>query len=108
VTGSPLQDRIVVITAAARRLGAALAHELARRGARLALPGHEGTELDALAASVLAAAPALEVDVTDDSALDDAAGEVRGHLGRPAAVVANAGIAEGGRADRAAAAQADR
>ncbi|KOV76368.1 MULTISPECIES: SDR family oxidoreductase [unclassified Streptomyces] len=92
----PLQDRTVVITGAARGLGAALARELARRGARLALLGHEGPELDALAASLPTAALAVEVDVTDHSALDDAAGRVRGHLGRPSAVVANAGIAEGG------------
>ncbi|MEU6587777.1 SDR family oxidoreductase [Streptomyces sp. NPDC046881] len=96
MTAGPLQDRTVVVTGAARGLGAALAHELARRGARLALLGHEGPELEALAASLPTAALALEVDVTDYRALDDAAGEVRGHLGRPSAVVANAGIAEGG------------
>ncbi|MFJ4525677.1 SDR family oxidoreductase [Streptomyces sp. NPDC088810] len=96
MTAGPLQDRTVVITGAARGLGAALAHELARRGARLALLGHEGPELDALAASLPTAALAVEVDVTDNFALDDAAGEVRGHLGRPSVVVANAGIAEGG------------
>jgi NAD(P)-dependent dehydrogenase (short-subunit alcohol dehydrogenase family) len=93
---SPLQDRTVVITGAARGLGAALAHELARRGARLALLGHEGAGLDAVAASVPTAALPLEVDVTDPRGLDDAAGEVRSTLGRPSAVVANAGIAEGG------------
>ncbi|WP_121826342.1 SDR family oxidoreductase [Streptomyces rapamycinicus] len=93
---SPLQDRTVVITGAARGLGAALAHELARRGAHLALLGHEGPELDALASSLPTVALAVEVDVTDNSGLDDAAAEVRGHLGRPSAVVANAGIAEGG------------
>ncbi|MEW2288323.1 short-chain dehydrogenase/reductase [Streptomyces sp. NPDC047841] len=93
---SPLQGRTVVITGAARGLGAALAREVARRGARLALLGHEGPELDALAASLPVPALAVEVDVTDSAALDDAAGEVRAHLGRPSAVVANAGIAEGG------------
>ncbi|MGW2035278.1 short-chain dehydrogenase/reductase [Streptomyces sp. NPDC001761] len=92
----PLQGRTVVITGAARGLGAALARELARRGARLALLGHEGPELNALAASLPTPALAVEVDVTDSSALDDAAAAVRAHLGRPSAVVANAGIAEGG------------
>lgn len=91
-----LQDRTVVITGAARGLGAALARELARRGARLALLGHEGPELDALAASLPTAALAVEVDVTDHSALDDAAARVRGRLGRASVVVANAGIAQGG------------
>ncbi|MGW0087316.1 short-chain dehydrogenase/reductase [Streptomyces sp. NPDC003393] len=96
MTGSPLQDRTVVITGAARGLGAALAHELTRRGARLALLGHERPGLEALAASLSTDAMAVEVDVTDNSALDAAAREVRGRLGRPSAVVANAGIAEGG------------
>ncbi|MFH9982029.1 SDR family oxidoreductase [Streptomyces sp. NPDC017179] len=96
MTDSPLKDRTVVVTGAARGLGAALARELARRGARLALLGHEEPELRALAASLPTTALAVDVDVTDSTALDDAAGEVRRHLGRPSVVVANAGIAEGG------------
>ncbi len=96
MTHSPLQNRTVVITGAARGLGAALAHELARRGARLALLGHEGPRLDAVAASLPTATLAVEVDVTDPGGLEDAAGEVRERLGQPSAVVANAGIAEGG------------
>ncbi|MGA5039796.1 SDR family oxidoreductase [Streptomyces capoamus] len=96
MTAGPLRDRTVVVTGAARGLGAALARELARRGARLALLGHEGPELDALAAALPTTALAVEADVTDPAALDDAAGEVRARLGRPSAVVANAGIAEGG------------
>jgi NAD(P)-dependent dehydrogenase (short-subunit alcohol dehydrogenase family) len=96
VKDSPLRDRTVVITGAARGLGAALAHELARRGARLALLGHEGAGLEAVAASLPTAALAVDVDVTDFRGLEDAAGQVRGRLGRPSAVVANAGIAEGG------------
>ncbi|QLJ03125.1 SDR family oxidoreductase [Streptomyces sp. NEAU-sy36] len=96
MANSPLRDRTVVITGAARGLGATLARQLARRRARLALLGHEGAELGALAASLPTAALAIEVDVTDHTALDDAAAEVRGRLGRPSVVVANAGIAEGG------------
>lgn len=96
MTDSPLQDRTVVVTGAARGLGAALARELAGRRARLALLGHEGAELDALAASLPTAVLAIEVDVTDHTALDAAADEVRRRLGRPSVVVANAGIAQGG------------
>jgi NAD(P)-dependent dehydrogenase (short-subunit alcohol dehydrogenase family) len=96
VTGSPLRDRTVVVTGAARGLGAALALECARRGARLALLGHEKSRLDAVAAALPAPALALEVDVTDAAALDTAAREVRARLGPPSVVVANAGIAEGG------------
>ncbi|MBL1083721.1 SDR family oxidoreductase [Streptomyces actinomycinicus] len=93
---SPLADRTVVVTGAARGLGEALARALAGRRARLALLGHEGAALNALAASLPVPALALEADVTDATALRDAADEIRGRLGRPSVVVANAGIAQGG------------
>ncbi|MFI9771106.1 SDR family oxidoreductase [Streptomyces sp. NPDC052415] len=93
---SPLAGRTVAITGAARGLGAALAREVAGRGARVALLGHEKGALEAVAASLPGPALAVEVDVTDLDALTAAADEVRARLGRPSAVVANAGIAEGG------------
>ncbi|MFD7136236.1 SDR family oxidoreductase [Streptomyces sp. NPDC059894] len=93
---SPLRNRTVVVTGAARGLGAAQAHALARRGARLALIGHEATALEAVAAALPAPALAVEADITDEEALARAADTVRERLGPPSAVVANAGIAEGG------------
>ncbi|CAL9345542.1 SDR family oxidoreductase [Streptomyces sp. enrichment culture] len=96
MTDSPLQNRTVVVTGAARGIGAALARACARRGARIALLGREKPLLDALAARLPTPALAVGADVTDPAALEDAAGEVRRRLGTPSVVVANAGIAEGG------------
>ncbi|MGI5430195.1 SDR family oxidoreductase [Streptomyces sp. CA-179760] len=96
VDGSPVKDRTVVVTGAARGVGAALADALARKGARLALLDHDEAALEATAAALPDAPLALCVDVTDGTALAEAAEVVRGRLGPVSVVVANAGIAEGG------------
>ncbi|MDW8805139.1 SDR family oxidoreductase [Streptomyces scabiei] len=93
---SPLRDRTVVVTGAARGIGAALTDALARRGARLALLDHDEAALRATAAALPGTVLALGADVCDDTALDEAAETVRARLGPPSVVVANAGVAEGG------------
>jgi NAD(P)-dependent dehydrogenase (short-subunit alcohol dehydrogenase family) len=92
---SPLRDRTVVVTGAARGLGAALARACARRGARIALIGHEHRTLDAVAETLPTPALTCEADVTDPAALYEAAGRVRARFGPPSVVVANAGVARG-------------
>ncbi|MFF2775898.1 SDR family oxidoreductase [Streptomyces sp. NPDC058052] len=94
--GRPLQDRTVVVTGAARGLGAALARSLGERGARLALLGLERRRLEEVAAASRAEAATWEVDVTDDVAMADTAREVRSRFGPVSVVVGNAGVAQGG------------
>ncbi|MEU2062526.1 SDR family oxidoreductase [Streptomyces sp. NPDC013455] len=96
MASSPLRNRTVVVTGAARGVGAALAREVARRGARPVLLGHEKDLLEELAARMPTRALAVEADVTDLPALERAAREVRRTLGPPSVVIANAGVAEGG------------
>ncbi|MFF6883020.1 SDR family oxidoreductase [Streptomyces sp. NPDC012421] len=94
--GGPLYGRTVVVTGAARGLGAAVARSLGARGARVALLGLEGGRLRDVAAASHAEAASWEVDVTDDAAMAEAAQEVRSRFGPVSVVVANAGVARGG------------
>jgi NAD(P)-dependent dehydrogenase (short-subunit alcohol dehydrogenase family) len=91
-----MHGKVVLITGAARGIGAAAAHAVAGRGASVALVGLEGPELDRTAAACGGRAVALEADVTDSAALERAAAEVLERFGGIDAVVANAGIAAPG------------
>jgi NAD(P)-dependent dehydrogenase (short-subunit alcohol dehydrogenase family) len=93
-----LRGKVAVVTGAARGIGAALALELARRGAQLALVGLEPAELAAAAerCALLAPARAYVADVTDRARMAAVAAEVVAHFGAVDIVVANAGIAIGG------------
>ncbi len=94
-SGRSMEDAVVVVTGAARGIGAELARQLAGRGARVALLGLEPTLLREVA-TALQGARAWDVDVTDPAALARTAVEVVEHFGRVDVVVANAGIASGG------------
>jgi NAD(P)-dependent dehydrogenase (short-subunit alcohol dehydrogenase family) len=84
--------KAVLITGAGRGIGAALARELAGRGARISIVGLEPDRLEALAAELGEAHVAFEADVTDPAALEAAVAGTLERLGGIDAVVANAGI----------------
>jgi short-subunit dehydrogenase len=91
-------NHAVLITGAARGIGAGLARALARRGARLALVGREPGRLAPLAAELGAGHVWCECDVTDQAALERAVERAAAALGGLDAVVANAGIGSFGTA----------
>jgi NAD(P)-dependent dehydrogenase (short-subunit alcohol dehydrogenase family) len=97
-TDPALLGKVAVVTGAARGIGAALALELARRGAQLALIGLEPSELAATAdrCALLAPARPYVADVTDRARMAAVTAEVLAHFGAVDIVVANAGIAIGG------------
>jgi len=86
-----LAGRRVLITGAARGIGAALAARLHERGARVALAGLEPDLLEETARAV--DAPWWTCDVTDRSQVDHAVDAAAEALGGLDVVVANAGIA---------------
>jgi NAD(P)-dependent dehydrogenase (short-subunit alcohol dehydrogenase family) len=93
---SALAGKVVLITGAARGIGAEAARRAAARGARLALLGMEPDRLAALAAELGAGHAWAACDVTDQAALERAVAAVVESLGGLDVVVANAGIASHG------------
>jgi NAD(P)-dependent dehydrogenase (short-subunit alcohol dehydrogenase family) len=96
MSGSSLDGQVVVITGAARGVGAMLARKLAARGARLALVGLEADELKNVTESLGPDAACWTADVTDRVTMATVAEEVVARFGRIDVVVANAGVATGG------------
>jgi NAD(P)-dependent dehydrogenase (short-subunit alcohol dehydrogenase family) len=88
----PLENRRVLVTGAARGIGAATALRLHERGARVALAGLE-PELLAQVAGECGDAPWHECDVTDRAEVEHAVEGVARRLGGLDVVVANAGVA---------------
>jgi NAD(P)-dependent dehydrogenase (short-subunit alcohol dehydrogenase family) len=91
-----LQGKTVLITGAARGIGADAARRVAQRGARVALIGLEPDELAAVAADCGPDSLWFEADVTDPAALETAISMTAEQAGGIDVVVANAGIAAGG------------
>jgi NAD(P)-dependent dehydrogenase (short-subunit alcohol dehydrogenase family) len=88
-----LAGRSVLITGAARGIGAELARKAARRGARVALVGLEPEELARVADELGPEHLWVEADVTDAEALKAAVQRTVDTFGGLDIVVANAGIA---------------
>ncbi len=91
-TTVPLEGRRVLITGAARGIGAETARRLHGRGARVALAGLE-PELLAQVAAECGDAPWFECDVTARDQVDDAVAGAVERLGGLDVVMANAGVA---------------
>jgi NAD(P)-dependent dehydrogenase (short-subunit alcohol dehydrogenase family) len=92
----PLQGKTVLITGAARGIGAEAARRIAARGARVSLVGLEPDELRRVAADCGQDALWFDADVTDGDSLGRAIEMTAQRAGGIDVVVANAGIAAGG------------
>jgi NAD(P)-dependent dehydrogenase (short-subunit alcohol dehydrogenase family) len=92
----PVSGQVVLVTGAARGIGAAAAEQLAARGAKLALVGLEPDELQQVAAACGPDAAWFEADVADTVAIEAAVQGAVERFGGIDVVIANAGIATGG------------
>jgi NAD(P)-dependent dehydrogenase (short-subunit alcohol dehydrogenase family) len=90
-----VSGKAVLITGAARGIGAESARQLAKAGAKLSLVGFEPEELAKVAAECGPDAIWFECDVTDREALQEAVDQTVEKLGGIDVCIANAGIATG-------------
>jgi NAD(P)-dependent dehydrogenase (short-subunit alcohol dehydrogenase family) len=91
-----LNDKVVLITGAARGIGAETARRLTAKGARVALVGLEPDRLRELAGQMGDRAVWFEADVTDQASMDAAVQGAVGAFGGIDIVLANAGVANNG------------
>ena len=91
-----LESKVVMITGAARGIGAETARRAAAKGARVSLVGLEPDRLRALAGELGERAAWFEADVTDLEAMQEVAQQAADRFGGIDIVVANAGVAPNG------------
>ena len=92
----PVAGQVVLITGAARGIGAESARRLAGAGARVSLVGLEPEALARVAASCSPDAAWFEADVTDPAALERAVAGTVERFGAIDVVIANAGVSPAG------------
>ena len=110
---SELTQKTAIVTGASRGIGRAIAVDLARNGANLALVGRDTAALEETASEIRAASPGARVeiypaDVTDAGAVDAFVAAVHKSFGSIDVAVANAGAAVDGLIVRAKPADLDR
>ncbi|MFN7954438.1 MAG: SDR family NAD(P)-dependent oxidoreductase [bacterium] len=91
------RGRVVLVTGASSGIGAELARQLARQGARVAVLARRREQLEALAIELRAhgaEALALACDVADPGAVNAALARLERELGPPDVAILNAGIGE--------------
>jgi len=92
---STLSGRIALVTGASQGIGRAVALELARRGAHVALAARNVGKLAAVEAEIIAAggtAKAFALDVASEESIKAGAKEALTHFGKVEILVNNAGI----------------
>jgi NAD(P)-dependent dehydrogenase (short-subunit alcohol dehydrogenase family) len=86
----PLQDRVVLVTGSAKRIGRGIALRLAREGARVAIHYH-GSEAEARATAVECGnAPVFQANLEQVAEIERLFDAVYGHFGRLDGLVNNA------------------
>ena len=91
-----LENKVVMITGAARGIGAETARRAAAKGARVSLVGLEPERLRALSDELGERAAWFEADVTDQEQLDGAVAGTVAAFGGIDVVLANAGVGNAG------------
>lgn len=92
MAGQDMQGRTVLVTGAARGIGAATAERFHARGANVALVGLESERLEERAAALGERAAWFEVDVRDNDAVEAAVAGTVDAFGGIDVAIANAGI----------------